>query len=350
MEIKDKLERYKKFYAQKEPGTLLIKTQFPVEGSTSATYTDFDLNTWDGVKQYYRAAIQSANAVAQAHEDLEDDSIPELFSHLGTGVGGAFFDDVPVVFTPETSWAHASIHSYSELDRLDPERDTPWAARFKEIAMYLKERCADRLCVAPVMHFSPLDAANSLRGNELFTDFYEYPEELKRLLQYCTDVTLRLAREFGEIVGDVEGGQSMWNVWIPGRNAVGMMEDTSNLCSSETYLCFGRSYTEQIIGRYGGFVHNHMLGVHQFGQISSLKGLGVMNVANDPKCPRVLEALDQIAGNLSSPINFECTFDELRENLERLHLVRAILWVHCSGSAQAKEAVRIVRQISRISA
>ena len=104
---------------------------------------------------------------ARSHADVDDDWLPELFVHIGTGVGGAFFDEGVVESSPDTSWIHPSIKEWTDMQRLDPDRDTFFAKRFREINEYIKDKCRDRFLIAPTMHFTPLDAANSLRGNNI---------------------------------------------------------------------------------------------------------------------------------------------------------------------------------------
>lgn len=353
-----KIERYKKFYNGFEPGKLLIKTIFhKEEGSEldfavhSLGFTEYDLFTWEGTKNYFNRVIDWLLSDAAYHSDVDDDWIPELFVHLGTGVCGACFDEATLQFSSDTSWVHPSIIEWADMEKLDSQEDTFWSKRLKDITEYVKDRNRDNYLICPAMHFAPLDAANSLRGNNIFTDFYDEPEKVEQLLSYCTQFILRLQREFIKIVGDIDGGQAMWNMWIPGKSAIGLQEDTSNMCSSEIYNSFGRMYTREIIsGCGGGFIHNHMSGKHQFELILSIKGLGMMNIANDPNCSRAIDVLESVFNysNRYAPINFLCTPDEIFNNIEKLNKVHAILWVHCKNKDEAKRALKVVRDISCI--
>ncbi len=343
MDIQRIIKNYKEFYGGKR--STLIKVQLPVETERrDPGYTSFDLNTWKGLCGYLDAKISYLEEYYGKREGLEDDTLPELFFHLGTGAGGAVFDEGEVLFTSETSWLHPTLTDYADMGRLDSEKRTKWAQIFLDGVEYIMEHKKE-LVVAPFMHYSPLDAANSLRGNEVFCDFYEYPEELKELLGYCTRVTRNFHRELMKRCGALEGGQSMWNIWVPGERAIGFMEDTSNLCSPDNYKQFGREYTAELVRDFGGgFIHNHMLGLHQFAQISSIDGLGIMNIANDPKCPRVTEVIAKIRERAASPIYFECTYAELKQYLGQNDGMRAVVWMHCNSEAEAKSAIGMVRE------
>jgi len=151
------------------------------------------------------------------------------------------------------------------------------------MAAYLREQSKDRFLVCPGMHYTPMDAGNALRGNEFFTDFFESPDEVRVLLDYCADTVIRLSRDLTDIVGDVAGGQVIWSTWMPGAHATSLMEDTSNMCSPRIYREFGREYTQRVLDACGaGFIHNHMLGRHQFPAIASLRGLAFIQASNDP--------------------------------------------------------------------
>lgn len=353
-----KIGRYKKFYNGFEPGKLLIKTIFSKDSEngldfaiSSLGFTEYDLFTWEGTKEYFDRVISWLIDDAEYHSDVDDDWIPELFIHLGSGVCGAFFDDTAVQFSSDTSWAYPSIIKWTDMDRLDPAKDTFWAKRFKDITGYVKDRGRDCFSVFPNFHFSPLDGAHSMRGNEIFTDFYDEPEKVKELLDYCTQVILRLQEDFAGMTDEFDGGRVIWNMWLPGKSAIGLQEDICNLCSPEIYRSFGREYTQKIISRCGGgFIHNHMLGMHQFELLSSIEGLGMMNVANDPNCPRAIDVLGGVfcRPNRYAPINFLCTPDEIFDNAEGLGKVHALLWVLCKSKDEAKRAVKAVRDVSCI--
>lgn len=357
-DISGKIERYRKFYGGFEPGKLLIKTIFPMEGETpldfavhSQSFTSFDLFSWEGTKKYFDRVIGWQLRNARYHADVDDDWFPEMFIHLGSGAFGAFFDDTEVQFSPDTSWASPSILDWADMERLDAQKDTFWAKRFKDITAYVMERSRGEFFVSPDFHFSPLDAVNSLRGNGVFTDIYDEPEKTRRLLAYSTEVILRLQREFTDITGDLEGGQLVWNMWLPGKRAIGLQEDTCTLCSRAVYERFGREYTERIVAECGGgFIHTHMLGRHQFEALASIRGLGLLNIANDPNCPRAIDALDDelARANRLVPLNILCTPAELLEYAEKLSRIHAVLWVQCESREVARRTLNDVRKISCI--
>lgn len=355
-DVPAKINRYKKFYNGFEPGKLLIKTIFPGYGEAgldfavhSLSFTEYDLFTWEGTKKFFNRVIDWLLKDAAIHADVDDDWIPELFIHLGTGVCGACFDETPLQFSPDTSWTSPSIIEWADMERLDFTKDTFWAKRVKDITEYVLDRSKENFLILPNLHFTPLDAANVLRGSNIFTDFYEEPEKVQQLLGYCTQVILRLQRDLVKMTGDIEGGQVIWNMWLPGKSAIGLQEDICNLCSPEIYRDFGRAYTQTVIKECGGgFIHNHMLGKHQFELISSIKGLGMMNIANDPNCPRAVDVLESAFNWSNAPVNFLCTPDEVFSNIEKLSKIHALIWVQCKSKDEAKAAVKAVREISCI--
>lgn len=353
-----KIERYKKFYNGFEPGKLLLKTVFPMEGEKeldfavqSLSFTSVNLFSWEETKTYFNRVIDWLAGYSAYRSDIDDDWIPELFVHLGTGVCGACFDDTNVQFSPDTSWVSPSLPDWSEMSRLDPDKNTFWAKRLQDITEYIQEQNRDRFAVLPNIHFTPLDAANVLRGNLIFTDFFDEPGKVEQLLDYCTQVTLRMQRKMISITGDVDGGQVIWNMWMPGKSAIGLQEDICNLCSPEIYGQYSRPYTQRLISECGGgFIHTHMLGKHQFSLISSIRGLAMMNIANDPNCPRALEVLDGILDppNKNVPLNILCTPGEIKPNLANLRKIHAVLWVQCKNKDEAARSLKLVREISLI--
>ncbi len=351
--VAEVVNRYRAFYADRRPGGLLVKTDFPYSGSEpmpQVTYADHDLATWEGARAYCDIRIAQTVLQAEDHAGVDDDSLPELFLHIGTGVCGACFDECRVEFTAPTSWSIPSLTDWSRLPDLDPDRDAFWAGRLKEMCAYIREHCRDRFAICPGMHMTPLDGANALRGNALFTDVYEYPEELRQLLDYCTRVLIRLGRELAEIGGSVEGGQSIWGSWMPGVHALSLMEDTSNLCSPDTYRRFGREYTQRALdGCGGGFIHNHILGRHQFPAIASLRGLSFIQASNDPKHPRTLATMSELLAEIGdgAPLMLEGTAQEVYDNIGQAAGGRVLFWVACDSREEARRVVEFLRSHSR---
>lgn len=130
--------------------------------------------------------------------------IPWMSADFGIAIHHAWVVEVPVQFAEWTSWAEhplAGSTGYERLNEIVYDRRNRRVQRMFEMVNYWRERAHRPYLIAGHYHFSPLDLANALRGDELFTDFYDVPDEVRALLDRCTEVTIGLEREFRIAIG-----------------------------------------------------------------------------------------------------------------------------------------------------
>jgi hypothetical protein len=193
---------------------------------------------------------------------------------------------------------------------------------------------------------SPLDVANLLRGNELFTDFYEYPDELKRFLDLSIQAVTENAKTIRKALNNPWGGTFAFNKWIPG--GILLLEDAADLCSPQIYREFGLPYTQRVISGMGGaYIHHHSLGRQQYSNLAALDGLFVQQISSDPNCTRPLNDMDFLLGEVGDTVvELECTPIEVYNNIEHLKKGWFILSVDCTDKEEAQELVSFVRKNS----
>jgi hypothetical protein len=232
-------------------------------------------------------------------------------------------------------WSDAPAKLYSG--------DRFWSRVFLEAARYLSEKAAGTFLVDAYPNPSPLDIANLLRGNDLFTDFHDEPEQLKGFLRKAADAAVENAKAIRNALSNLWGGTYMFNKWIPG--GLLLLEDAADLCSPGLYEEFGKPYTQQVIREMGGaYIHHHSLGRHQFANMASLEGLFVEQISSDPNCARPIRDPEDLVARLGGcAADLECTPEEVYGNIDGLKRGRFILWVECGDAKEAAEVTRFVR-------
>jgi hypothetical protein len=194
---------------------------------------------------------------------------------------------------------------------------------------------------------SPLDVVNLLRGNELFTDFFDHPEKLKSLLNKTVPAIVENARRIRNALTNPWGGSFIFNKWIP--EGLLILEDAADLCSPAIYEEFGKPYTQEVIRQMGGaYLHHHSLGAHQFANMASLEGLYVQQISSDPNCPRPIRDFESLMEKTGGrTVDLECTPDEVYENIVSLLKGKCFLWVECSTVEEAQSVTEFVKQATR---
>ena len=157
-------------------------------------------------------------------------------------------------------------------------------ACFVNAARYLSEKSEGRFLVSAYPNPSPLDVANLLRGNAIFTDVYEEPEQFRHLLDCCLAGAITNMRRIAQATSNPGGGTFAFNRWIP-QGAL-LLEDAADLISPKLYRDIGMPYTQRMIDDAGGaYLHHHSLGRHQYANMAQLRGLYVEQISSDPAPP-----------------------------------------------------------------
>jgi uroporphyrinogen-III decarboxylase len=185
-----------------------------------------------------------------------------------------------------------------------------------------------------------------LRGNDIFIDFFDNPEQTHKLLDFCTDAIKWSMDNQKKVIGSFfDGVITGMDVWLPGNSMGRLSEDTSSLCSPDNYREYGMPYTARLLENYRHtFMHTHASGIHNISNIASIDGIDVIEISNDPKSPRAIEIYKKLENVLNGKIVVvSITPDEIKENLEFLKKNRTIIWYYAKDMKDAKEAVSLVR-------
>ena len=245
------IEKLDRFYHSREPGIALITGWEPDTGREPVDFTRLDLSDPEVHRKLWDDAYERTLETIAARRGIRDVWVPALTFGYGFGYFGAVFCDAEVTFVPDTSYIAETGLEIPEITDEYLNRDRPWRRIILDQTAYFSEKCAGEMFVEPFPNPSPLDMINMFRGNELFLDLYEEPEELKKLLDRCAAASVRFNRQIETRRGDrkVMGAVS-FGTWHP--SGICLLEDAADLCSPETYREFGMSYTQKVLDALGG--------------------------------------------------------------------------------------------------
>ena len=343
-DAQDVIARAADFYSSNIKGAALIQVTNIAEINTPPV----KLNAWKFPQDLYKYLDNSIDRLVyywSKRQTLEDDLIPALFPRFGMAEHSAFVGG-EVDFSEETSWHHPVIKDWSDLENLELREDNIWLRMITDGLRYLKERSKDRFVVKLRGASAPMELANALRGNDLFTDFYDHPEQIHRLMEFCTKASKWTLTHQKNIVGELCNGIiTAWDVWLPGDSIGHLSEDTTALCSPEVYREFGLPYTCKLIEGYDHvLMHTHSLGQHVLPDIAAIPKIDFIQIANDPNCQRAIEVYKALADPLKNKVVIlELTEEEIKENFEFLTERKTIIRYSAKTLKDAVAIVDLVR-------
>lgn len=353
--LEQKVQRHKQFFADKSPGQILITIApytFNIDYSpyklTSKKFCEWDV--FNDAEAMVKTSVDYMKAYLDYTKDLEDDFIPSVSPAYGIGLCSAYFTDMDIIPGEDTTWIHPYLTDYKDLDRLKLDPENRWLKILKRMTGEIMRLNDGTFMPGSFSNMAPSDMANAIRGDKLFYDLYDCPEDVERLLDKCDEAITFLDDEMNKITGLPMGGTATGFMWIPGR-APFMSEDCADLCSEDIYNAFFKKHTQKCIDYFGGgYIHHHAKGWHIQKSVSSLRDLRAVELSWDPNCPRPIDditKLYELSGN-EHPVQTRCTLKDLYEKIDELKQGRIHLMVIVESLEEAKEAVEFVRKNSII--
>ena len=346
-DIEELIERMRAFYTLKKKGAALVQVKEIKSIEISAAKP---LNQWkfpQDLYEYLDMSIERLILYWNKRHGINDDLIPAIYPWFGIAEHSAFVGG-NVDFSNDTSWHHPIIQNWDELDNLELREDNFWIRMIIDGLQYLKERSMGRYAVKLRGGYSPLDLAMTLRGNNIFMDLYDEPEQVHRLLDFCTSAVKWYMDHQKAIVGDFcDGVITGMDIWFPGNSMGHLSEDASALCSPGNYREFGMPYTAKLVKHYEhAFMHTHSLGIHNIPEVASIPGIDAIQISNDPNCEPSIEIYKKLHKEMENKIVVVdiMSIDEIKRNLEFLKQQNAIIWYYAKDLEEAKEAVSLIRQ------
>lgn len=342
-----RLARWQTFMADPTPGRIMVNLatwamdlELPVAPRP--------LESWNfpaDAAAFADHAIERMRAELDLTGHIDDDRLPFLNPGIGIALNSLNYADGEMLVSAGTTWRHPVIHAWSDLEQLRCDPANPWLAATSAMNRRFVSAWDGDYCVQTFSHFAPMDMANALRGNALFTDFYDAPEQVHALMQRSADAILWLEREQRRIVPMINGGTVIWGTWVPGRT-VFMSEDAPDMCSPDLYRTFGKPYTEQVAAADGScWIHHHAKGYHVHGDVAKVRGLAMVELSWDPNCPRPVDRLDDIIReNAGVPLMIRCTARDVYEKIEIMKRGRLALMLMADSLKEAEDALAFVRK------
>jgi hypothetical protein len=340
------IERHREFFA----GTrdYLVKVSIPIDAPNVDTPPLYDDLNWDtDFERYVTGNV--ANGVQQARMRLDigvdDDTIPIYFPYFGISIHHSFFGG-KVTCSHGTSYAEPVINSASEWEQLNPDSNNIWLRRLAWGLAYARDHGEGVLLSSMRGGNGPLDMANGVMGNELFTELYDDPENLHRAMEICTDAILQTFQVQAENCSNIAGGRMvpMGALWVPAPMIGHISLDAACLTGPDAFENFERPYLEQLADKSEGYiVHTHMLGQRIFPNMLKTRGIKVFAPVNDPNSPTLIDNIDSVlAVSGTVPLQLNIPEQRLHEILPKFQGRRAVIFLSATDADNARQQLEIV--------
>jgi len=153
-----------------------------------------NMPTWQQQLNDPLVMLKAQLETLRLHFAIEDDCVPVLRVNFGTGQVAAAFGcqliepsgSLPAVKGPV-------IKNIQEIHELPtPGLDAGWYPKLKKWTEIWQEHLPEGIHIQHPDIQSPFNTAHLVRGNDIFTDFYDNPEEVGLLLKKITDYMIDL--------------------------------------------------------------------------------------------------------------------------------------------------------------
>ncbi len=347
--IENVVRRARAFYEAPGPGHFLVSADVPAEAPALPPLCDFDLDRQ--LTEWLDCLLEAARPGWAAKEGLDDDSLPCLSPYFGYAEHSAWIG-LDARLQESTSLAVPIVHGPDDIVKLTLSEEHKWFQYMKRGYDYLRSRKDGTFLLCMRGSTSPMDLANSVRGDELFTDFVLQPEFAHRLSEVMTEAIDWYYRHQLSWADDIDGGRifSMGGGWMPGTTIGHMTNDAAMLCGPDLYAKFGFPYERRIVERYDHVqYHVHNEKVHHLPQLAALPNLAMLEVSDDPGSKPVIEDLPRILESTGSAnlMLRNVSSDQLREHIDELKCRNVFFQVACHDRSDAEDMVTFVRGRSR---
>jgi hypothetical protein len=342
------VRRSRAFYQNTEPGHYLINAEIPADAPPIPPLYEFDLDRQ--LADWLDSNLAAARPAWQAKEGLDDDAIPAISPFFGIAEHSAWLGQE--VHLQETTCLPLPIlHEPADLKKLRCSEDDRWFRFMKTSYDHLRQRKDGTFVVSMRGTMAPMDVANAVRGDALFTDFLLQPEFCHDLMDFLVNAIRWYYAHLWLWADDVAGGRVFRHggPWLPAGTLGHLANDTAMLCSPKVYKEFGFPYECRLVEGYRAVLyHVHNERLHYVPHLAELPGLALLEVTDDPRTPPCIEDLPRIlAATGSANLLLRATSDQVRQHLDELGERNAFLQVSCRDRADAQDTVAFVRDRSK---
>ena len=334
----EKAERQKRFYYSDKKGVALIKIKgLAYEGLPGLK----PLDQWDFPAEkfeYYRAKGIKEDAYRAARLGINDDWIPTICPFYGVAEHTAFLGG-EVVLAPTTSYNH-NVLDFEDIYKIKLDPDNEWLKMVIDGMNYYRENYSESFFTKLRGASGISDIAYVLRGNDLYLDVYDEPDEILKLADFCAAAAKFYIDAQRKAATRVAGGLvCSQDCWMPENSAGHISEDGACLMNEDIYSEFFMPALLKLCENYSDILlHTHTVGAHQLNNFMKIPNLKIINLVGDPNADTAINTMrknSDLFGNVI--IDLLMTKDEIMQNLDILSEHKTIISCNIKDAKEANE-------------
>lgn len=338
-------DRIRDFYDRKKTGVQIhIKSCASLALPASAPLNSFSFP--QDMERYLDGIAHRDYLFARFHETIEDDFIPSTSPWYGIAEHTAFLGG-QVDFTEATTFQHQICENLEDFRKLKLDRNNLWIHLVADGIAYMRSKWEEFIPVRMRGADGPSDIANAIRGNDLFYDIYDDPDELAEMMKFCSRAvhfTLDLQREQAtQINGGCINGFGMWT---PGKCVGHISEDFSTMISRDIYEEHFLGALEDCVRDCdSAMLHVHSLGERMIPVFARIDKIKIMELSSDPNCARAVEVYRKYRDELKDKtIVIAPTYEELIRMDDLFESNKTVVWYYAQDEEDAQRALAAVEK------
>jgi hypothetical protein len=197
--------------------------------------------------------------------------------------------DVYVSPSSSSIWAEHPDPSWECLNGVGFDPNNAWLRKLVECAERLRAHAAGRYPIGGTILRGVSDIATALLGTQRFVlEFYDHPQEMRRLLKRCAEIWQGVGQALVRAFGSFHGGQCAGRrrVWTPGTCML-YQDDAAAMLSPSLFREFISPHEHEILKQYTRtMIHTHSATLRiMIDGLLSLRSLHAIEVQFDPSGP-----------------------------------------------------------------
>lgn len=264
---------------------LPVTVSCPVDGWKGFTYRE-------GFTDMEKMLVNELQgAWISAH--VRDDRVHMIRANYGVGIIASMFG-CEVILTDDNAMPWVNHLSDDELDRVldsgEVNIEAGLGARVFETEHFYLEKLSAYENLSRCVHVfacdtqGPFDSAHLVMGHRIYTEVYDNPERVHRLMDLVTDAYLRFTLAHKEIIGEPADGSYHYHSQLKIPGAARVCDDSGINLSTEFYNEFSRRYNERALAELGGGWVHYCGGGHQIlAEVIESSGVTAINFGNPEK-------------------------------------------------------------------
>jgi len=249
----------------------------PVPGWPAFSYRE----TFEDVEKMLLAEL----AAVWVGANVGDDRVYMVRGNYGVGAIASMFG-CEIRLTDDNVYPWITHLDDAALDRVlesgEIDIESGLGARVFETERFYQEALSRFENLKRALHIyvsdtqGPFDNAHLIMGHKIYTELYDSPERVRRLLDLVTDTCIRYTRAQNALIGE-DGGFS-FHSQMAVRGAVRICDDSGINLSAELYRRFSKPYNERIFAELGGgWIHYCGDGRQILPEVLSTRGVSGVN-------------------------------------------------------------------------